>query len=622
MTDERFEALVGRLEGEAKRNPGSYRTRVLLMALLGNFYLGVVLTLIVALLVAAAVSVVWLKAAGVKIAIVVAIFLWMVLKALWVRLSPPQGTEIRSADAPGLFAMIEELRRALRSPRFHHVLVTDDFNAAVVQAPRLGLFGWTCNYLIIGLPLAKSLSVEQFKAVLAHECGHLSKGHGRMSNWIYRQRLRWSRLMEMLEATESRGRFLFRPFLRWYAPYFNAYSYPLARTNEFEADATSARLTSKRAAAEALTAVNVVGSYLEERFWPQIVRRADEMPQPAFSPFAAMGTRVAAEMDTASIEAWLEQALARKTTLDDTHPCLTERLGALGEKPSLALPAAGAAADRLLGRALERITREFDQRWHDGILPSWRERHREVQQARQRLAELDAKHSSGAELSLQEAYDRALLTESAGGNVDGCIAQLRALHDRASDDPVLHYTLGMRLLARDDETGMALLRRAMERDPWEIVRCSESLRDYCWRKGRKDEAHEWHRCMAERLELENAAKKERDQVRTSDKFERHGMEAAALAQMQAQLKAIPGLRKAYFVKKRVKHMPERACHVLGYTVRSGWLPGQKKKGSAQAVLARIQESVSFPGETLILSVEGGNAAFGSKFRWMRGSRIV
>jgi hypothetical protein len=34
----------------------------------------------------------------------------------------------------------------------------DDFNAAVVQAPRLGLFGWYRNYLLIGLPLAKALT--------------------------------------------------------------------------------------------------------------------------------------------------------------------------------------------------------------------------------------------------------------------------------------------------------------------------------------------------------------------------------------------------------------------------------------------------------------------------------
>jgi hypothetical protein len=56
-------------------------------------------------------------------------------------------------------------------------------------------------------------------------------------------------------------------------------------------------------------------------------------------------------------------------------------------------------------------------------------------------------------------------------------------------------------------------------------------------------------------------------------------------------------------------------------VRRGWLPRQKK-GSAQVVLQRIQDTVTFPGETLILGVEGGNAAFGRKFRWMRGSRIV
>jgi Zn-dependent protease with chaperone function len=620
VTDEEFETLVGRLDQLAKRNPAGYRTRVLLMALLGTAYLGAMLVLIALLVVAAAISVVWLKAAGVKIAILMAVFLWLVLKALWVVLAPPEGTEITARDAPELFGMIGELRRALHSPRFHHVLVTDDFNAAVMQAPRLGLFGWYRNYLLIGLPLAKALTIEQFRAVLAHEFGHLSKGHGRMANWIYRQRLRWSRLMAALEAVESWGVILFRPFLRWYAPYFNAYSYPLARANEFEADATSARLASRRSAAEALTAVSVVDSYLRERFWPQIVRRADEMSQPAFAPFSVMGAHVASEIDPASIEAWLAQALARKTTLEDTHPSLTERLGALGEEPALALPAPGAAADRLLGAALERITSQFDQRWHDGILPSWQERHREVQEARGRLAELDAKHASGAELSLQEAYDRAVLTGSAGNNPDGCIEQLRALLARAPDDPVLHYNLGVRLLGRDDDSGMVLLKRVMERDPSEIVRCCDALSAYCWHKGRKEEAREWHRRMSERMALQHAAKKERDEVRTSDKFEQHGVDPAALAQMQAQLKAIPGLGKAYFVKKRVRHMPERPFYVLGFTL-DGWLPWGKND-SSQVVLRRIQESVQFPGDTMILSVEGKNSAFRRKFRWTHGSRIV
>src|SRR5688572_33309992 len=86
VSNEEFEALVGRLEGEAKRNPGGYKARVVLIALLGNAYLGLMLLAVTALLLAAIVSIAWLKGAGVKIAIVVGVFLWMVLKALWIRL--------------------------------------------------------------------------------------------------------------------------------------------------------------------------------------------------------------------------------------------------------------------------------------------------------------------------------------------------------------------------------------------------------------------------------------------------------------------------------------------------------------------------------------------------------
>lgn len=617
MSDEEFAVLVGRLEQQARRNPARYKTRVLLMALLGNAYLGLMLLLIAACLLAALASIAMLKAAGAKIALVVGVFLWMVLKALWVRIPPPEGAEVTARQAPELFAMIEELRRALGAGRFHHVLVTDDFNAGVVQAPRLGLFGWHRNYLLIGLPLAKTLGIEQFKAVLAHEFGHLAKGHGRVSNWIYRQRLRWSRLMAALEEVESKGTFLFKPFLRWYAPYFNAYSYPLARANEFEADATSARLTSPRAAAEALTAVNVVGSYLGERYWPQIHRQADLVPQPAFAPFSAMGQRVSAEIDESSTHGWLRQALARGTSLADTHPAFSERLGALGEQPRLALPAAGAAAERLLGSALEAITQAFDRRWHESILPAWEQRHREVQEARRRLAELDAKHAAGAELSAQEAYERALLTESSGGNADGALEQLRVLHARLPEDAAVLYNLGIRLLARDDESGRALLERAMERDEGAIAGSCAALRDYFWRKERREEADEYHRRMVERVELEQAAAKERNEVRVTDKFERHGLDAGALAGLQAQFKALDGVRKVYLVRKAVQHAPARPCFVLGYTVR-GWY----RKRKAAEVLGRIQQSVSFPGETLIISVEGENYRFGRKLRWMRGSRIL
>jgi hypothetical protein len=70
--------------------------------------------------------------------------------------------------------------------------------------------------------------------------------------------------MAVLEASKSKGSFLFMPFLNWFVPYFAAFSFPLARTSEYQADAISARLTSSRAIAEALTGVEVTDGYLND----------------------------------------------------------------------------------------------------------------------------------------------------------------------------------------------------------------------------------------------------------------------------------------------------------------------------------------------------------------------
>lgn len=620
MTNEQFEALVAKLEAKARRDPSGYKLRVFLLALLGNAYLGAMLLLIAGLLLGLVASVTVLKALAVKLIIVVGFFLWLILKALWVRFDAPEGTEIGPRQAGELFAMIDGLRRQLGAPRFHHVLITDELNAGVIQSPRLGIFGWPRNYLLIGLPLMKALTVEQFKAVLAHEFGHLAKGHGRLSNWIYCQRLRWSRLMTALEANESKGSFLFKPFLNWFAPYFSAYSFPLARANEYEADATSVRLTSPGAAAQALTGLDVIASYLDERYWPQIHRQADEQAQPGFMPYLDMGRRVASELDAESTQGWLERALAGETTSADTHPALGDRLKAIGEAPDFAPPAAGDAADTLLGEALGRLTEAFDRRWHERILPAWEERHRKVQEERRRLAELDELHAAGSELTLQQAYDRATLTESVGNDPESGLEQLRALHARAPDDAVVCIELGARLLARDDNSGCALVERGMQIDEDATLQACELLRNYHWRNDRKEEAGVWHQRLLERSEIEETSDKERNTLLLGDKFDRHELTAEAVENLRTQLRAVPGLRRAYFVRKRVRHFAHRPCYVLGFSV-TGLFRLHSKKRVSEA-LQRIHETVQFPGETLIVSVDGDNYRFGRKFFWMRGARVV
>lgn len=179
MYDPKF---IEKLEKELSLNPKAYQSKVTMLALLGNLYIVFGIVVLLVLLFLACLSILVLKAFAIKIIIPVAIFLYIIIRSLWVSIEKPQGIEISKHDAPQLFLIIDDLSQKLNSPNFHHVLITEDFNAAVVQRAKLGIFGWYENYLIIGLPMLQSLTVEQLTSVLAHEFGHLSKNHARTAN--------------------------------------------------------------------------------------------------------------------------------------------------------------------------------------------------------------------------------------------------------------------------------------------------------------------------------------------------------------------------------------------------------------------------------------------------------
>ncbi len=100
MTHDEFDSLVFRLEQVARSQPDSYRIRVVMLALLGNAYISAIMLFLFALLVGLAASVLVLKALAVKLILIVGVFLWIVLKALWISVPPPEGRAITERDAP------------------------------------------------------------------------------------------------------------------------------------------------------------------------------------------------------------------------------------------------------------------------------------------------------------------------------------------------------------------------------------------------------------------------------------------------------------------------------------------------------------------------------------------
>jgi len=142
----RFERLVREAERQLAESPLKYKASIFALALLGYLVLFGVLGALIALIAgsvwgAFASTVFLLLLLKKKLIIPLVAMVWVIMRALWVRLEPPSGYVADRRNFPALHAEVGQLRRRLAAPRVHEIIISDDFNAGVVQTPRLGVFG-------------------------------------------------------------------------------------------------------------------------------------------------------------------------------------------------------------------------------------------------------------------------------------------------------------------------------------------------------------------------------------------------------------------------------------------------------------------------------------------------
>jgi Zn-dependent protease with chaperone function len=614
-----FEALIERMERVAAEHPAAYRRRVFGLAALGYGYLVFVLLMLIGIGALTVAGISALSIFGVKILLVVGALLYTVVRALWVTQTPPEGEAVSPSDAPQLFALVAELHQKLRTPPIHCVLVTPDFNAAVSQVPRLGLFGWHRNYLMLGLPLMKGLTVQQLKSVLAHELGHLSRGHARAANRIYRMRLIWARLESSFQQQPRFGTSLIRQFFVWYIPYFNAVSFPFARANEYEADAASVQLTSARDTAQALTNVHVIGSYLAQKYWPAIHASAKDSPEPAFAPISAFVAQTISEVPASDLERWRDAALNQITSHVDTHPSLGDRLKAIGAPAEFAPPSKGGGADELLGSALGRLEKTFDSRWRERILGSWQKQYEATQVRRTRLAALQAENGQ-APLDEPGSLEFATLVEEVGAGGKEALSLLRGVVARFPDSKAARFALAQNLLREGQEEGVSLMNGVITADPTALLAGSALLRHYFGQRGDQVNGKIWQdRYVDEAIRVQKGQRIRRTLL-LSDRYEPHGLDAETIAKLTRQLKATKGLKRAYLVRKIDPRFPNPPLYVLG--VRCTGSFQLHRQSRAARILKEITQKVAFPGETNILSVDANLYKFARKMRRVKHAKLL
>lgn len=626
MQEKEFVALVETLEIYERDRPAIYRLRVALLAALGYLLLfGVVGLALVFPLVMLYVG--RLRYFLNYLLIVLFGLAFVILRSLWIDFPEPEGQELKYDDAPRLFDMVNEVRAATNGPRLYKVLLTEEYNASIVQRPRFGAFGWHQNYLQVGLPLLRALSPTDIRAVLAHEFGHLSGSHGKFTSWIYRVRQTWIQVLQNLQKHRRDGAGVFFTFFNWYAPYFEAYSFVLARAQEYEADRCAVAVSGKENTARALINLRLKGKSLTEEFWPSLYRRADTEPEPPRESFAEMLQSLHHPISPDKAQVWFSQSLTTRHRFDDTHPALADRLAAIGyadvrqtaSLESFVVAGDETRADQYL---LARLPAEFIERqndlWKEEMAQRWSERYKYVAEADQKLAEFDEKVRT-AELTVEERWERARFMAGKEGSV-AALALVKEVLALDPDHAGANYTLGEALLEHGDETGIKHIEVAMEKDMNAIPAGCEIISAFLTARDRAGETEKYRECIDGYYNEVALGQQERETITVTDEFESHGLTDEALEELRTQLAKVPLLARAYLVKKVCKHFPDSPAYVLGVTSKR-FLYSLHLEGRDTKLINQLAEDVSCTGYTFIIPLEHKHKPLIKIFKRIEGAEI-
>ena len=135
QSEEEFIQLVQRAEQEASSNPKGYTTKLALFAVLG--YAVIFLVLFTLLGLAGGLAAMAFFSTGLfllllkkKLIFAVLIGIWVLLRALWVRFTPPEGYVLKRSEFPQLFAELDELTKQLDALKIHEVILDRNLNAS------------------------------------------------------------------------------------------------------------------------------------------------------------------------------------------------------------------------------------------------------------------------------------------------------------------------------------------------------------------------------------------------------------------------------------------------------------------------------------------------------------
>jgi Zn-dependent protease with chaperone function len=263
---------------------------------------------------------------------------WAVLKSAFARpASGGFGLQKTEADCPRLFEALGDVARRVDTQPIDDIYLSPTSGIGVHQegSGPFGLFGLKRRVLTLGFSTMHFLTVNELKAVLAHEYAHFSHSDTFYSRFIYQVH------MSIEGALRGMGEYggwynYVNPFYWFLYLYYRSYSLLAAgysRSREFLADRMASSLYGSDVFGDALTKVSTDGQLFDSTMYDNVQKMLHQN-QAFVNMYEAFRSQADEQLSGQQREELFQKLMAEKGSLFASHPTIAERLDAVAALPA------------------------------------------------------------------------------------------------------------------------------------------------------------------------------------------------------------------------------------------------------------------------------------------------
>ncbi len=624
MKSKSFYQLVRRYEAEAKQHPKRFHRRVQRQIWLGYAY--IIFVAIVSILVAVLLA--WATYLTFNLIlllffIVVAFITVDLFLSLFEKISTPAGVRLDPQQCPTLFQEIDSLRNEMDIPAIDDVLLTYDLNASAGEFRSRFFVGRKNRFVAIGLPMLKSLNVEEVRSVIAHEIAHLARGHSRLSATVWHLRKMW---MKLLYPEAGSVPIWWRWFAKFYGSYFEAMANVISREYEFEADRIAFNSVSRQAIITSHLWDALFKQTVEVEHLEQLERHVVQHAKPIDNVLQSFLLRLEQTPQRDHSLPYLRRTLAKETLIYESHPSCKDRIACAGFPTDQSLHESAEyawqmlqsrsrdnAINHYLGNQFPTLLDQLESLWQWRNEAEWQVQHLQFEQAKLELQQIQQNSKDGS-VGEHERVNHANLVAVLEGADAGYQAFQDVLAEYPENEIALFWCGNYNYeFAVDLPKAESYFLRALDADIRYEAEISHRMVSVCRELEKYDEAESWLEHSFGASDAIQKSQQERTTIVVNDKFIAHQLPDDRRQLIVEQLSKDPRVKRIWAARKQIEYYSEKPIYVFGIQIHQKWYKFYSDQ-FYDRIFQQLLQTIHFPDDYLMVMLYGQNKPFLKKFK--------